>query len=148
MEWGKIGFVEGNGNSNSPKEYSFEDKNTQYGSYAYRLKQVDTDGDFEYSKVIEVDAGNIPNGFVLEQNYPNPFNPITTIKFAVAETQKTELKVFDLLGNEVATLFNGVADGGKIYESVFNADNYSSGIFFYRLATRNKVENRKMLLLK
>ena len=47
-------------------------------------------------KVIEVDAGNIPGGFVLEQNYPNPFNPTTTIKFAVAETQKAELKVFDV----------------------------------------------------
>ena len=85
---------------------------------------------------------------MLEQNYPNPFNPITTIKFAVAETQKAELKVFDILGNEVETIFNGIADGGKIYESVFDAENYSSGIYIYRLATRNKVENRKMLLLK
>lgn len=147
-EWEKIVFVDGNGNSNSPKEYSYTDEVIKYGSYAYRLKQIDTDGQFEYSKVIEVDAGNIPNGFVLEQNYPNPFNPITTIKFAVAETQKAELKVFDLLGNEVETLFTGVADGGKIYESVFNAENYSSGIYFYQLATDNKVENRKMLLLK
>jgi photosystem II stability/assembly factor-like uncharacterized protein len=147
-EWEKIGFVDGNGNSNSPKEYSYTDEVIKYGNYAYRLKQIDTDGDFEYSKIIEVDAGNIPNGFVLEQNYPNPFNPITTITFAVAETQKAELKVFDLLGNEVATLFNGVADGGKIYESVFNAENFSSGIFFYRLAIKNKVENRKMLLIK
>ncbi len=105
-------------------------------------------GSTEYSKVIEVDAGKIPDGFVLEQNYPNPFNPITTIKFAFAETQKAELKVFDLLGNEVETLFTGVADGGKIYESVFNAENFSSGIYFYRLETDNKVENRKMLLIK
>ena len=74
--WEKLGFVEGNGNSNSPKDYSFTDNNAQYGSYSYRLKQIDTDGQFEYSKIIEVDAGNIPDGFVLEQNYPNPFNPI------------------------------------------------------------------------
>ena len=147
-EWKKIGFVEGHGNSNSPKEYSYLDEGINYGSYSYRLKQIDNDGDFEYSKVIEVDAGNIPDGFVLEQNYPNPFNPSTTIKFALAETQKAELKVFDILGNEVATIFNGIADGGKIYESVFNAENFSSGIYFYRLATKNKVENRKMLFLK
>ena len=146
--WEKIGFVEGHGNSNSPKEYSFEDKNAKYGSYAYRLKQIDTDGDFEYSKVIEVDAGNIPDGFVLEQNYPNPFNPSTTIKFAIAETQKAELKVFDLLGNEVATLFSDIAEGGKVYEKEFDASNLSSGIYFYRLETKNKVENRKMLLIK
>ncbi|MBE0569998.1 MAG: T9SS type A sorting domain-containing protein [Ignavibacteriaceae bacterium] len=147
-EWKKIGFIDGHGNSNSPKEYSYLDEWINYGSFYYRLKQIDTDGQFEYSKIIEVDAGSIPNGFVLEQNYPNPFNPITTIKFAVAETQKAELKVFDLLGNEVATLFNGIADGGKIYEAVFDAENYSSGIYFYRLETENKVENRKMLLLK
>ncbi|MBT8381761.1 MAG: T9SS type A sorting domain-containing protein, partial [Ignavibacteria bacterium] len=146
--WEKISFVEGHGNSNSPKEYTVTDTNAKYGSFAYKLKQIDTDGDFEYSDVIEVDAGTIPNGFVLEQNYPNPFNPITTIKFAVAETQKAELKVFDILGNEVANLFSGIADGGKVYEAVFSAENFSSGIYFYILETKNKVENRKMLLLK
>ena len=147
-EWQKIGFVEGNGNSNSPKEYSYMDEAINYGSYAYRLKQIDTDGDFEYSKVIEVNAGNIPNGFVLEQNYPNPFNPSTLIKFAVAETQKAELTVIDLLGNEVATLFNDTAEGGKIYEKEFDASNLSSGIYFYQLKTDRRVENRKMLLIK
>jgi hypothetical protein len=140
--------MEGYGNSNSPKDYSFNDKNAGYGKYAYRLKQIDTDGQFEYSKVIEVDAGNIPGGFVLEQNYPNPFNPTTTIKFAVAETQKAELKVFDVLGNEVAALFNGIAEGGKVYERELNGGSLSSGIYFYRLETENKVENRKMLLVK
>ena len=119
-----------------------------YGSYAYRLKQIDTDGSFEYSDIIEVEAGNIPDGFVLEQNYPNPFNPTTSIKFALAETQQAELKVFDVLGNEIATLFNGIADGGKVYETEFDAANLSSGIYFYRLETENRVENKKMLLLK
>ena len=138
QDWEKIGFVEGNGNSNSPKDYSFKDNSAGYGKYAYRLKQIDTDGQFEYSKVIEVDAGNIPDGFVLEQNYPNPFNPTTTIKFAVAETQKAELKVFDVLGNEVASLFNGVAEGGKIYEQELNGESLSSGIYFYRLETDNR----------
>jgi hypothetical protein len=147
-EWVMIGFAEGHGNSNSPKEYSYTDNYAQYGSYAYRLKQIDTDGSYEYSDIIEVQAGNIPDGFVLEQNYPNPFNPITTIKFALAETQNAELKVFDVLGNEVAIVFNGIADGGKIYEAVFNAENYSSGIYFYRLETKNRVVNKKMLLLK
>lgn len=143
-----IGFVEGNGNSNSPKDYSFADNNAQYGSYAYRLKQIDTDGQFEYSNIIEVDAGNIPDGFVLEQNYPNPFNPSTTIKFALAETQTAKLVIYDVLGNEVAAPFNGTAEGGKIYEAEFDGANLSSGIYFYCLKTENKVENKKMLLLK
>jgi hypothetical protein len=146
--WEKIGFVEGHGNSNSPKDYSFVDENVSSGKYLYRLKQIDTDGQFEYSKIIEVDAGNIPDGFVLEQNYPNPFNPSTSIKFALAETQQAELKIFDILGNEVANLFNGIAEGEKVYEQEFNGKNLSSGIYFYRLETEIKVENRKMLLLK
>jgi len=144
----KIGFVEGHGNSNSPKDYSFTDNGAGYGKYSYRLKQIDTDGQFEYSKVIEVDAGNIPGGFVLEQNYPNPFNPSTTIKFALAETQQAKLIIYDVLGNEVAIPFNGTAEGGKIYEAEFSGENLSSGLYFYQLATENKVESRKMLLIK
>ena len=131
LQFSKIGFVEGNGNSNSPKDYSFADNNAQYGSYAYRLKQIDTDGQFEYSNIIEVDAGNIPDGFVLEQNYPNPFNPNTTIKFALAETQTAKLVIYDVLGNEVAAPFNGTAEGGKIYETEIDGANLSSGIYFY-----------------
>jgi hypothetical protein len=147
-EWKTIGFVEGHGNSNSPKDYSFTDNGAGYGKYSYRLKQIDTDGQFEYSKVIEVDAGQIPGGFVLEQNYPNPFNPSTTIKFALAETQTAKLIIFDVLGNEVTVPFNGTAEGGKIYETEFDAANLSSGIYFYRLETKSRTENRKMLLLK
>ena len=146
--WVKFGFVKGNGNSNSPKNYSFIDNNAGYGKYSYRLKQIDTDGQFEYSNIIEVDAGNIPNDIVLEQNYPNPFNPTTTIKFALAETQKATLIVYDVLGNSVAALFDGVAEGGKLYEVEFDGADLSSGIYFYRLETEYKVENKKMLLLK
>ena len=148
-----VGFVEGHGNSNSPKDYSFTDENARYSKYSYRLKQIDTDGQFEYSKVIEVDAGNIPDGFVLEQNYPNPFNPSTTIKFAFAETQTAKLTIYDVLGNEIAIPFNGTAEGGKVYEVEFDIHsgggwNLSSGLYFYQLATESKVENRKMLLIK
>jgi hypothetical protein len=145
--WKKLSFVEGHGNSNSPKEYSYTD-NVISGKYSYRLKQIDTDGQFEYSKVIEVAAGNIPGGFVLEQNYPNPFNPSTIIKFALAETQSAKLIIYDVLGNEVTTLFNTIAEGGKIYEAKFDATNLSTGIYFYRLETDNTIENRKMLLMK
>jgi hypothetical protein len=159
QDWEKIGFVEGNGNSNSPKDYSLTDNSSGYGKYAYRLMQIDTDGQFEYSKIIEVDAGNIPSEIVLEQNYPNPFNPSTTIKFALAETQTAKLTVYDILGNEVAVLFNEIAEGGKVYELEFNSHsgesqsfrlvrNLTSGVYFYQLATDNRVENRKMLLLK
>jgi hypothetical protein len=142
-----IGFVQGHGNSNSPKDYSFID-NVIGGKYSYRLKQIDTDGQFEYSKIIEVDAGQIPGGFVLGQNYPNPFNPSTTIKFALAENQLAVLKVYDVIGNQIAVLFDGLAESNKVYEKKFDATNLSSGIYFYRLEASGKFEIKKMLLLK
>ena len=77
--WEKIGFVSGNGNSNSPKFYSFSDKSlTENGTLNYRLKQIDIDGKYEYSDIVEVNFAN-PLKFKLNQNYPNPFNPTTTI---------------------------------------------------------------------
>ncbi len=76
--WEKIGFVNGNGNSNSPKDYSFVDDKVSSGKYSYRLKQIDNDGQFEYSKTINVDFNGVKK-FELSQNYPNPFNPTTTI---------------------------------------------------------------------
>lgn len=84
QDWVTVAFVPGNGNSNSPKEYSFIDNNISTGKYSYRLKQIDTDGEFEYSKVIEINI-NSPNCFELSQNYPNPFNPVTTIRFSLPE---------------------------------------------------------------
>ena len=84
-EWSNIGFIEGHGNSNSPKEYSYSDKDLFAGGskFQYRLKQVDTDGQFEYSDVVEVEV--VPTQFELSQNYPNPFNPSTTIRFSLAQ---------------------------------------------------------------
>ena len=84
--WENIGFVNGSGNSNSPKNYSFNDKDVRGGKYSYRLKQIDNDGQFEYSNIIEVDI-NLPLEFSLNQNYPNPFNPSTKIRIIqIAET--------------------------------------------------------------
>ncbi len=80
--WNKVGFIEGHGNSNSPKQYSFVDEKVIGGSnFAYRLKQIDIDGSYEYSDVVEVKV--IPTKFVLQQNYPNPFNPTTKINYSV-----------------------------------------------------------------
>ena len=77
--WEMIGFIEGHGNSNSPKQYSFTDKNLIGGSlFKYRLKQIDNDGTYEYSDEIEIEI--IPTEFALYQNYPNPFNPSTKIR--------------------------------------------------------------------
>ena len=144
--WEKIGFVHGNGNSNSPKEYSLTDKNPNGGSkFIYRLKQIDNSGQFKYSKKIEVEL--VPNEFILYQNYPNPFNPVTNIKFALPKVTKVILSVYNSLGEKVASLFNEDKEAGY-YEVKFDALQLSSGIYFYKLQAGSFAETKKMILLK
>jgi hypothetical protein len=145
-EWDVLGFVEGSGNSNSPKEYSFMDNNVTAGKYSYRLKQIDTDGKFEYSKVIEVDLGS-PQKFELSQNYPNPFNPVTTIRYSLTQSGNVKLIVYNLLGEQIAELDNGFKEAG-IHTINFNAENLNSGIYIYDLEAGELVQSRKMLLVK
>lgn len=145
-QYEKIGFVNGSGNSNSPKNYSFTDKNAASGKYFYRLKQIDNDGKFEYSNVVEIDMGT-PQEYTLNQNYPNPFNPSTMISFSVPVTAPVTLKIFDVLGNEVATLVNEQKPAG-IYNIEFNASGLTSGIYFYQLKSESFTQTKKMQLVK
>jgi hypothetical protein len=147
-DWTVIGFVQGAGNSEVPRVYSYTDNAVFSGTYSYRLKQIDTDGSFQYSPVVQVEVVEIPNGFVLEQNYPNPFNPSTLIKFGVENQSEGTLKVFNTNGEEVAELFAGTLNAGRIYEVEFNGDGLASGMYLYKLQTAEKVEVKKMMLLK
>ncbi|NUN10720.1 MAG: T9SS type A sorting domain-containing protein [Ignavibacteriaceae bacterium] len=146
--WSKIGFVQGAGNSNSPKNYNYTDNTAVSGKYFYRLKQVDTDGTFDYSPVVEVDMGILPGGYRLEQNYPNPFNPSTSIKFAFSKDTKAAIKVYNALGVEVREIYNGIAEAGRVYDIKFNAAGLSSGVYYYKLITPEKTDVRKMMLTK
>ena len=154
--WEKIGFVEGHGNSNSPKQYSYTDKNPLGGSvFIYRLKQIDNDGSYEYSDEIEVEI--IPTEFALYQNYPNPFNPTTKIRYQLPQESKVIIKLYDILGAEVITLLNEKKEPG-VYEVEFsakggsasggNAWNLSSGTYIYRIVAGSFVETKKMILMK
>lgn len=152
-EWNTIGFVHGHGNSNSPKDYFFIDQSVAGGKYSYRLKQIDTDGKFEYSKVIEVDLGS-PANFELSQNYPNPFNPATTIKFSIPASPNpseggalVNLSVYNLLGEEVAVLVNKFLETG-VHTINFNAESLPSGIYIYKIEANGYVQSRKMTLIK
>jgi hypothetical protein len=147
-EWRKLGFVAGAGTSNAPKEYSFTDNSVTPGSTAYRLKQIDRDGKFEYSKSIEVNVVSGPAALALNGNYPNPFNPVTNISFTVPSTGQTVVKVFDVLGKEIAIVFNGIADAGTAYAVPFNAATLPSGIYFSRLEFGGQRLVKKMLLVK
>jgi hypothetical protein len=145
-DWGSIGFVNGNGTTTEPQTYSFKDENLPAGKYQYRLKQIDFDGTFDYSNTIEVEI-NPPAKFSLEQNYPNPFNPSTIISWQSPVNSLQTLKIYDVLGNEVATLVNEYRTAGK-YEAEFNASNLASGIYYYKIVTGDFVQTRKMILLK
>jgi len=146
--WENIGFVKGSGNSNSPKEYYFVDQKINSGIYLFRLKQLDTDGSFEYSGELEVSIANIAELFVLEQNYPNPFNPSTTIKFAVNEASPVSIKVYDALGKEIKTIFNETAESGRFYSVEFDGSDCSSGVYYYAISGNNYNAVKKMVLIK
>ncbi len=150
-EYAAIGFIEGVGTSSSTKEYSFVDRSLQNGKYSYRLRQVDFDGTTEYSKEIEVDVTG-PTAFALSQNYPNPFNPSTMINFALATDAKVVLSVYNVLGQEVATLVNGNLAAGS-HSVSFDASKLTSGLYIAKInATgingQNFVSNIKMMLNK
>lgn len=144
----RVGFVEGNGTSQTARQYSYTDRNVESGIFAYRLKQIDQNGQYKYSQVIEVTMGVAPNVFELAQNYPNPFNPTTTIEFTVQSNGLATLKVFNAIGEQVATLFNREAEAGKYNQVEFNASNLASGIYFAKLQSGDKVQLKKMMMIK
>jgi len=144
--WEKIGFVAGNGNSNSPKDYSFVDKTVLSGKYFYRLKQIDNDGQFEYSNIVEVDLG-VPAEFSLAQNYPNPFNPSTTIKYQLPERSLVTLKLYDILGREVHTLINEDQSPGN-YKVELNGSRFASGVYIYRITAGKFTAVKKLTFSK
>ena len=135
-DWEKIGFIAGQGNSNSPKEYSFIDKDFTGGTtFKYRLKQIDNDGQYEYSKEAEIEI--IPNKYILFQNYPNPFNPSTTIKYALPYESTVEIIIYNTIGQKVDEFNEGTKDAGY-YDVVWEPKNLSSGIYFYSIIAKGK----------
>jgi hypothetical protein len=148
IKWDKISFIAGSGNSNSPKSYNYVDKSLNPpGKYFYRLKQIDSDGIYNYSTIIEAYLESVGD-FELLQNYPNPFNPETRIRFSFKESTIAEVKVYDAAGNEVVNLFDGTAEAGKIYEIIFDGKSLASGMYYYSLKGNNQSKTLKMLLIK
>lgn len=146
-EWNKIGFVEGHGNSNSPKEYRYSDKELFVGGskFQYRLKQIDTDGSFEYSDVVEVEV--VPVQYELSQNYPNPFNPSTTIRFSLPQATQLKINLYNMLGEQITTIADGMFEAGY-HKVTFNASSLPSGTYIYRLESSEFVQVKKMILIK
>jgi hypothetical protein len=145
-----VGFVEGKGTTLQSQSYSYTDA---VAGTAYRLEQLDNDGLKNYFGPIYLNPNSlgdnsVPAVFALNQNYPNPFNPSTKISFSLANANYTTLKVYNIVGKEVATLFNGSAEAGKQYVVNFDASQLTSGIYFYKLQSGSSVEVKKLTLVK
>lgn len=146
--WETIGFVNGKGTTTEKQSYSFVDPSpvTRNLSPAlYRLKQVDTDGKVTYSKTLSYTP--VPLDFEVFANYPNPFNPATTIKFSLPKTSTVSVKMFNILGQEVLTVFNGKMDAGIKLLPV-DASGFASGVYFYSVSANGKTITKSMTLLK
>ncbi len=145
-------LVLGHGTTITPHDYEWIDTQAA-GSWYYRLKQIDLDGSVHYSEPVLVDmlTGvdiSAPHEFSLSQNYPNPFNPSTEIKFSVATPAKTTVTVYNVLGQQMAILFDDVAEAGQYYKVRLNGSTFASGIYFYKLTSGTESQLRKMMLLK
>jgi len=150
LDWKTIGYVEGKGTTTERSDYSFNDGSPIIGISYYRLKQIDFDGAFRILNAEMVDFNPVKE-FTLEQNYPNPFNPSTTINYSIPTAAKVSLKVYNLLGSEVAVLVDEFKEPGN-YSVEFSTEklrnNVGSGVYIYTLKAGAFTQTRKMVVLK
>lgn len=146
QRWSMVGFVRGAGTSTSPHDYSYVDAYLTPGRYAYRIKQIDNGGAFQYHGGAELEILP-PSAFALEQNYPNPFNPSTEIRFHVAHAQLVVLAIYNLVGQQVATVVNEYLQPGT-YTASFDASRLASGVYLYRLQAGESIQSRKLIFQK
>ena len=147
-KWERIAFVEGNGTTTESQNYSIIDDISpiETKTIKYRLKQLDYDGSYEFSKVVEI-TQLAPTRFELDQNYPNPFNPTTTVRFSLPADVRVRINIYNSLGELIAEVIN------KDYEAGYHRVEFSgfiipSGIYFYRLQADDFIETKKMILMK
>lgn len=138
-----LAFVNINPNASVISYYAFAIADNQT-----ELIAIMNEATNKYNTVLSVDKiSELPTGYSLEQNYPNPFNPNTKIQFSVSKSQTVSLKVFDVLGNEVATLVNEELTPGT-YQYNFDASDLSSGVYYYKLQAGSFTETKKMILMR
>ncbi len=131
----KVGFVEGKGNSNSPNEYLFTDKKLAgNGKYVYRLKQLDSDGSYSYSRETALDVNVIPKTFALVQNYPNPFNPTTKVGYQLPSSARVSIELYSILGSRVTTLVDQFLTAGEYsFELNTTSMQLASGVYLIKM---------------
>ena len=119
-----------------------------FGRYSDRLKQNDREGKVGCPQSVEVTVGGAPLNLELSQNYPNPFNPTTTIEFTIPQDGRVVLKVYDIVGREVATLIDENRTAGVYQQAIFDGTRFASGIYFARLEFAGKQLLKKMTMIK
>ena len=148
--WQTLVFVEGSGTTTESQNYSFTDRNPSTGISYYRLKQIDFDGTYRLFDEVKVTISSVTE-YELAQNYPNPFNPKTTINYSIPVSGHVSLKVYNLLGSEVAVLVDKTQEAGR-HSVEFSTEKLGtkigSGVYLYTLKSGEFVRTRKMIVLK
>jgi hypothetical protein len=151
-----IGFVEGSGNSNSPKHYTFADSLVEMtGIVYYRLKQIDFIGSFEYSDTVTVnfsssitlESSNVPSQFNVSNNYPNPFNPVTKMNVELPSRQILKINLYDIGGKLVKEIISQEFLPGT-YQLYIDFSAYSSGIYFVRFESQKNAVTKRIAFVK
>ena len=143
----EIGYVEGHGTTVEPKEYSFAVNDLDPGLHRFRLKQIDLDGAFEYSSIVEA-AVTVPDRFLIEPAYPNPFNPSTTLRFAVATEQHVEVTLVNTAGQSVQSLYSGTVAANEMQQLTVIADALPSGTYLVRFEGNGLSATERIVLAK
>ena len=142
-----IGYVEGAGTTTEPQRYRFNTAALDFGTYHFRLLQMDRDGTTHHSAAVEVSIA-LPEAFVLEEPYPNPFNPEATVRFAVRREGTVHLELYNTLGQRVRVLFAGSVPAGQMQEVRIDGHDLASGLYLVHLRGAGIHGTRRVLLLK
>ncbi|MDH3269257.1 MAG: T9SS type A sorting domain-containing protein, partial [Ignavibacteria bacterium] len=156
QEWVTIGFVTGKGTTTEIQNYSYIDDYSQMpyeGTALYRLKQIDYNGDYEYSEQLAVNLTFVPSEYYVSQNYPNPFNPATTIKYSLPVESTVRINIYNSLGEMIDELVSETQQVGS-HKVVWNAQIHSSGVYYYSFevnsidGSQSHREMKKIVFLK
>ncbi|HYE96936.1 MAG TPA: T9SS type A sorting domain-containing protein [Rubricoccaceae bacterium] len=145
--WRVLGFVEGHGTTTEANTYSYVASGLAPGTHVFRLRQVDYDGTTAMLPEVEVTL-EVAGTHLLSNAYPNPFNPQARFELAVARTQEVEIGVYDALGRQVATLFNGTMEANQNHAFTFEANNLPSGLYVIRAVGETFSDARSVTLLR
>ncbi len=147
LDYRQLGFVEGNGTTAFAQSYAYRVERLDPGRYAFRLKQIDFDGTFEYHPVVEV-LVEVPTTHFLSAAYPNPFNPQAQFRLSVAQRQYVKVDLYNALGQMVGVLFEGPMDANVTETLTIDGSTLQSGLYLYRATGESFTESRLVLLVK